>query len=600
MLVVLAAGSSWIYSVIMSAFPLVTRLFFQSVADRAPVMDNSTSTRSFFPSIKVAESIPCVWPAVAVSFKGRIPTEVEEKLMEWGADIQKIGGNRSDSYLLSSPTLDQLGELLRFKNLDVSFQTPVGHISPLAIPTLFTLVTRITVALRVVNFIYRTTVDDDLLEVSPADEGTQRDTGRVIPAGGGGEDDGMGEEGEIQVHNERKEFFGDDSMGMFFRVDTLAVDLPPNYGPSDALPPTPGLLIPFETNYAGTDPLAINTFIRNFSNICIQDPLAADEEIDELIQYWVKEICRTDLGDRLAHIMTILDMAIRGRTGVYLIFRPDDHYGGSVLCGSHFMLKQPGVGITDSCDQQTLEQDIRLYGFHETAVRAILLLIGSDVEVKDVRTMRHLRELVMEHGEPSGNIRNQIEKQLQKVSFIERPLGVHSTSLATTFNLLSDPSVVLPSGLYLHREDFFAIDRVRLVLSAFGKRVPSFSYGGVRRRATARIGKGTAGIEEYSATPPLVLQTKSIPMQTAVPHWNSMMQTGIVSSDFQTRTDGSRVFTGSDKAKVWRDLGEFLEKTVKAPGTAGPSIAPTGELGQKRRETDAPSGGREKRMRSFF
>jgi hypothetical protein len=603
---VLSRPVSWPASVLISDLGFLA-FCRQKAYESGPQIISSLNRRPFFPNLHLNEAIPIHHPDLMVQFKGAIPDSVQSRIEELGGTLERFPqlGNK-EAYLIRNPTGATYREALQFPNVNHLARPPFDAITPDGAMAMYTIATRITAGASLTNVISRVNAGEDrevyfqmgsdAIELD--DDTLQPVNPEVDMEGPSGKGKGP-EEGEVTGGD--KSSWWDRSRGSYYKLFLQKPDIERVYGDASAIPVGPGLFLPFESNYSQPDEGAINLFLSRFYRISVQDSEETDKELDDLMRYWVVEIANTRMGQYLAHMITTLDLALRGGLGVFFIFRADATYEGAILRGE-FTLKQVGLGGAASCSATELVADIATYGFHATSVREIVQIVDPDHDPTMVSTLRGLREIVMRNGMPSGQTKNRVEKLLQSVSFNEKPMTLTFPSFETVFTLLSDPAGEIPRDLYLHRNDFFSEMRTQLILSAFGDRIPCLSYGGVTRlRASRKTGKSTSDIPARPNDPPSTFQFKTIPMAGALPLWNAMMQTGIIATDTTTRINGSRVLTGPVKVKLWTSLADFLDATVVEKGTV-PEIPArrVGDEGQKRKQTDEGAEDRKKRMRSFF
>jgi hypothetical protein len=308
-----------------------------------------------------------------------------------------------------------------------------------------------------------------------------------------------------------------------------------------------------------------------------EDPL---DEATELASYWTRDICRTEAGEVMAHILEGLKICYLTGSTPYYLFRPGSHYDGMVLHGK-MKLRRLGSQEVGTVSSSDLDAEMVTYGFHSSVLEEIVTACGIQVPIANITTLRYLQELVMVGGGPDGQRRNLIQKKLPKLSFDEKPLGINATSLETIFNLLTqDESTPVPRSLFLHYEDFFVTNRTRLILSAFGVKVPCFSI-----MVTQIRGRNAAAALSYTSDPPKMFQVKSLPMATALTQWTSMMKGGWIVTETEVKVPGARLFRSQEKVHVWKLLGKFLHETVTKEMSTQEETG-EGNQGRKRRPED--------------
>lgn len=310
------------------------------------------------------------------------------------------------------------------------------------------------------------------------------------------------------------------------------------------------------------------------------------DEHTELSLYWTREICRTEAGEVMAHIMEGLKICYLTSTTPFYLFRPGNHYDGLVLHGK-VSLQRLGSEAVRWVKSNKLDDEMVAYGFHASVLEEIVTVCGIVVPISQITTLRYLQELVMSGGGPNGTTKNLVQKRLSKLSFDEKPLGINVDSFTLVFRLLTLPvDSPLPRDLYLHSDDFFETDRVATILSAFGSRVPCFSFQGKKIMATTVKGGNAAAAAPYTSDPPKMFQVKSLPMKTAVTQWNSMMKGGWIVTEVESRVPGARLFRAQEKVRVWKDLGKFLHETVTKALEIPDEEIDDGNQGRKRRIED--------------
>jgi hypothetical protein len=536
-----------------------------------------------FTRIPLGDAIPFSLPPLSVAFSGNAPIGVQEDVEEMGGTFERISTSRKDTYLIPRPTISDYQKATTFPHIDQNHVAPRSHISVPSIVTFFKLQTRLTASVRHVNLVAQERENPGVFEWVEDGDTVDRSNAGLRPVAEVPVSPSAMQQEEGQVDEVTTSWtIGNDEMPhLLLNYDALRMDRV-FFGGVDRLPQSPGLFIPFEANYSQSDVSGLTGYLQRYRGIFIDSPDNAMNEISDIMYDWTTEICKTLSGERMAHLMKCLEMAAQMYCGIYVVMRPGGVYEGSVLLGEDIVVKQMGMKPAVASTAIDLEEELESFGFHAICLRRVLETMNAEVTT-EVGGMRQLRDIVMRNGMPSGTQRNTIEKLIPNLSFDERPLVVNPNTLTSIFDLLSS-SGEIPQDLYLGFESFFDIGRTHLILAAFGEMAPSFSFGGTRLRATARVGKGTSQIDAYSTSPPAVLQTKAVPLKAAVPQWNSMMQSGIISTDTKTRVTGSRVYLAQAKASVWTSLGAFLDKTVIVPETAVPPV----EAGssKRRREDD--------------
>jgi len=574
----------------------------QSITRKQDVNVDEIDSTFFYPEPRVVDSLPLLWPNVAINFSTRPREDVLRFIEECGATSERIGNNKFETWTVVRPDIDMLQGLSTIPEVNLALRVPNNSISPFGLSQLVILNTRLATILQYVNAAYDNSLTGSNFEVrhncDAKARGCRTHKEKVVVG-----DAPMGVDGEEGEVVEAEELTRDweTISDSYFEVLSLMRNAPKSWGSVEERPVGPGFFIPYEPNYAQPDPSGIKSLVQRFSRLFYVDRSSAATSIDQLLNAWVTEIQTTEVGMHLAHLMASLEIAVSGGFGIYALFRGDGVYEGSVLRGEG-VLMQVGMVPETSKSATDLTNDITSYGFHATSLAAVLQSVDSDVEPSEITSMRELREVVMAGGMPSGSTKNMVEKHLKNLYFPDKPLGINKNSLSLVFGWLRNPTAVIPTATFLHRDDFFTEDRTRLVLSAFGTDIPCFSFGGPQTiRATPKIGKGTLGVSEYRAEPPTILQVVKMPMATALPRWNAMLQTGVITTNTTQRISDSRAFSGREKGEMWTSLRELLDETVVERGIPQPAVDnKRGEVGQKRRRDDRDDEGRATLMSRFL
>jgi len=592
MVSVFAAGVGWLTKMLGNMPVEVARVVDQAVGISEDCTTPVGKGQAYTPKIPFVAQVPFPLPPLSIAFNRSARDGVLVDVEEMGATLERIASEKREVYLLSHPNEEQYITASSFPHIDDTHNPTFGFISVPGIAAFLTLRRALTQALNFVNLVHEQAHLGQPFSFLPGGI-VEKVAERVLEEA---QDEEM-EEGETQELKgpipEGDYFTGIDTPGTL-RLAFRKLPKHPILGNASSVPQAPGIFIPYEANYAQTDLAIIMTFLQRFRGYCIEDVAESDIETNDLMYSWIGELAKTSSGGKMAHMMKCLEIAIQGHNGLYVVTRANRDYDGCVILGE-CSLKQVGMKLVEHSSSVMLEQELSTFGFHSVVLRKVLHLVKAD-EGLDVRGMRELRGLIMADGMPGGAVRNQIEKLLPKLAFDEGPLPVNHNTIRSTLQLLTSTDVI-PEDLYLGFEDVFAEDRTRLVLASFGQMVPSFSPGGIRLRVTLKEAKGTSGILPYSPTPPQVLQVKVLPIAAAIAHWNSTLQTGIISTSVKERITGSRVFSGPIKATLWKDLNELLDRTIIQAQPPTPAVQ---DRVKRRREDDGDANQRLRKVSKMF
>lgn len=598
-----SAPSSIMLSVFAAKVGWFPKLLMGSCVETLELLDDSQTgikdptipfgkRSTYFPHISFDSCIPFPLPPLSIAFTRSARDGVLEDVEEMGGSLERLITDNRDVYLISHPTTEQFITASSFPHIDTNHTAPRSNISVPCITTFLKLRSRLTAALAHVNMVSIQVEGGNLFEVRFE---SGKGAATVMPAEEPVSGDANMEEGEVrQVPKTDAAWLTGFPPTADLRMFNSALPTRKYWGGASNVPQSPGLFLPFESNYSQADSEAITVFLKRFRGLCIDDVALSDAQVSDIMYDWNQEIAKTSVGERMAHMMMCLEIVCQSYNGLYVVTRPGGEYEGCVILGE-VGLKQMGMKMVNELSAVQLEKELSDFGFHDMCLKRVLEIMKVE-NPPEVKTMRELRSIVMVDGMPSGQQKNAIEKLICNLSFDERPVPVNPSSLKATFELfLSAESI--PDTLYLGFENFFTEEKTRLILASFGDMAPSFSPGGIRRRATLRNAKGTTGIQPYSPTPPKILQVKSVPLSAAIPHWNVMMQTGIIACDFENKIAGSRAFHGDFKGIVWKALNEFLDKTILEPG---PAETQKKERVKRRREDDTDANERLSKISKLF
>lgn len=534
-----------------------------------------------YPEIRITDSLPIRLAALSLCFTGNEPTEAQITLMEPFGFREETMPNKELLYIIPNPSHALIQEVIGWDNLRTDYTAAGGTVGLKDLEIYFRIVGRVTIATQILATfmcgkegfwakVKCTAGEEELthlyhyevLNESFIDNGPLSDVGGWHKWTGEGSEVIFGTNAELK--NQRL------------------------FGPSELCPVlNHNLFIPFESNYAGVDRLAMNSFFDSFSFICSKPDEDFVDTLSLLTESWVDTISSTPGGDVLAHIIAIAKICVKGHLRPYFIFRPDDHYDGAVIMGDYeFELKQYKVEVVPSYNRETLETEFTQYSFHHATLSKILSIVGNPVASSEVKTMRQLRNLVFQNGRPSGGIENDIRKHLDYLSFDERPESFHVSALRNLVSQISPQNTKeVPDTVYLHRGDFFARpeEYVRLALSQFGLNAPSPAGRGDRVQACSNALK-VEKAREYQTKTQRVQFHFTTPA-TAAEKWIGAMKTGYMSFPLDRPVKYGRCFTGTQGDAVWSLMGDFLSSTVtyhialQKEKASGPSTSSLGKRG---------------------
>lgn len=324
------------------------------------------------------------------------------------------------------------------------------------------------------------------------------------------------------------------------------------WGPLSNLPNGEGLYFPFVEDLAAGDSDAVYNCISRWFVKCLG--LTMNEQSFQLnaLKSAVGVFKDTTFGHLLAHMATVISIAIPAQCRVYPIFA-DDVYDGAAIIGSMWSLGQNGA-LTYPVSSENLKIDIANCSSHSSATTAIMnILRGGNVMHVDstkIKSMWHLHQLCSEASLTEPN-KLQVIRHAAHLNFPIKRWRVHGESIHQMFDLISgdrefDDSAPISSTA------LFSTSNIELALSCFGYETISFL-----------IDNGTPYSVTPTSKPPPHISVKQVPLARAVLDFDTMCRNQEIryARPQLSKAYKYREFSGNvEKGDIWSCI-------VKAVGT---------------------------------
>jgi hypothetical protein len=190
-------------------------------------------------------------------------------------------------------------------------------------------------------------------------------------------------------------------------------------------------------------------------------------------------ICRTDAGFELAHMLRIIEISLQAQSFCKFTKNHSNQYSGAIILGGMFSLKVNGSVYTPEI-AATVVQHMKDSSAHESSLDFILskLVYGTNENAATVKPLiNSLRDLsfIVRSRPYNGTFESEMIKKAYHISFRQdgNYLSPTSHNITTILNAMSDPNIA-ESTFPIHPEAIFSQDRDYRLLSAFGITVPDF------------------------------------------------------------------------------------------------------------------------------
>jgi len=248
------------------------------------------------------------------------------------------------------------------------------------------------------------------------------------------------------------------------------------------MPNAPGFLFPFVDELAKPDDEGLIPLIfkDHFYNTLGNDANTCAIVFENLKSGWgiLKE---TDIGHRLAHLYTGIDLALRTGAGIKMLWNGFD-YAGYHLYGTHFNIVHQGA-LLDPAPYVDLQASYDDTLPHANSLTAILDLVNyatpADRTAQPVITsVQMLRGVIQRWG---YNINNEqaIRSHALQLKFQQPFLPINASNIANVLRAFTQPEAV-DGGFPLHPLYLLSANRHHRLWSSFGAHGPTFLIPGGR------------------------------------------------------------------------------------------------------------------------
>lgn len=540
----------------------------KAISDTPGTWNTIQSSDMYLFEGRAAVLLPLQPAPIAMRFKGNPPQAIVDRLEDLGTTVVKMPGTNKDTFLVSGLEYTSLGEIAGWMDYTESFRPPQGHITVDNIQT----VARIQIAIYGVARALRA--------IAGHGYGVQRDSVSLkIDTSAGAVQKEALEEGEEGVA--RLWWNG------INRADETTVQIKADINISateiickpESIVQTEGLVAAFESSLSAPDPGMVARFLRQFSACCFDDGEEEEDMFEGMVAAWAQQICRTELGEWLAHMMLCCE--ITAASGGYPQFVSNDsgEYQGAILVNGRGKVYVANGQVLENVTGAPFRAELQSFTSRDTLLEQIRVTAGLDT-LGAVVGMRSLSRRLCMGGQPSEAVKVAVLPLAKKLRFSERPTPVNAQTIQRMLTLLGDQAAEIPEDTFMPWEALFPKSRTEEVLSMFGSTVPSFNFGGPRTVNASPVMARGAKVE-YSPTPPKVFQVKRLSLQVASQQYQTMLQNGLIGTETERATPGSRVFPPSQSKMIWDTLGKVLEKTVVRVGGENVAAAAGVRRGQE-------------------
>jgi hypothetical protein len=259
--------------------------------------------------------------------------------------------------------------------------------------------------------------------------------------------------------------------------------LPPDpdsvgWGSIDQIPHCHGIFVPFVLDLADPDKKMVPSVIRRYFLGCLGHNTETIRVVMRAIDSAWGILSYTDVGHELAHLAKCIDLSLVAQAQCFPLFE-DERYNGCVILGAGFTIIS-GEESFVPVDYDTLHGRVEAFGTHRTALTAIALHAGVDINIllrlddgTPIDSMYKLA-LVLQGMRMTEATKDDILKLAIHLHF-GKSWQFNFTALEGALGLLVDDKP-LPSDLPIHCSVLFSSNRVELVWSCFGPMAPSPHY----------------------------------------------------------------------------------------------------------------------------
>jgi hypothetical protein len=341
-----------------------------------------------------------------------------------------------------------------------------------------------------------------------------------------------------------------------------------NWGPVGSIPNSSGMFVPYVKQLSISDTKTVVEFITHYLAKSLGTNLQqVVEQLQKLSTAW-GIIRDTDFGHELSHLYKCLDIAIRGQAAVYPIFT-NGVYEGAVIWGSGLMVGMNGRMYKPKIYAE-LQALVRDNTMHSKAIKEIKQLLGvmNETAIDACESVRGLSNIA--HGaELSVENRQALIGHVHRLCYKNKYWSVSPRHILKALQLLATDDEI-DEEVPMYPTMLFSIDRVELVLCAFGYQAPSLL---IPNGQTIRLGSE----DDYA---PHNLHVRTVELTRAVSDMKHVMENSLITNNNQNLSSKHKdvSLNGKSKTDVWNALLEVIAGKKQA-GKAVDDGQPVGDVG---------------------
>lgn len=358
-----------------------------------------------------------------------------------------------------------------------------------------------------------------------------------------------------------------------------------NYGPSSAIPNSPGLVFPYFEGANPPDAQFLKSIVsEHFIRLLGSSPAEVKANFVS-IRRGLNSLSTTTIGLEMAHMFAGIKLALTSQCRVYMVV--DTEYRGFVLLGSGFSVFD-GTSVYTPVPYERLVKDLAYLDPHSAGLAKVeemlsklaeagILdgMIEEAINIQEYKSINKLIGLLSKIKIPEGvkdheDTLKELNRGLRMLNFNEEPYWEINPQTVVKFLGLLDGSskskasiTALPMAFTEWDVDYR--NELYRALSAFGSEAPSvWNSTGSEVAAVESITEEQSGesrkrskkVEEYGNMPKEILVSRK-PVLLALKDWNKVFEKSAVKMNFKERAKEYRtmvVKNESDRKLLWRCL----------------------------------------------
>lgn len=376
-----------------------------------------------------------------------------------------------------------------------------------------------------------------------------------------------------------------------------------NYGPSTAIPNSPGLVFPYFEGCNVPDPTFVKSIISTFFIRLLGDNSETVKKNFIDIRRGVNSVSTTKVGMEMAHMLAGIKLALDAQCRVFMVH--DNEYRGFVLLGTGFSIFD-GTSMHAPVSYERLLVDLAAMDPHQAGMQKVgecinLLADGGclsnfseeSVVINEYRSVARLTELLGKIVIPKGNedheeTLRELNKALRMLDFNEKDTWeINPQNLVRFLECYRDQDARVIESLPMKFLDWNTdyTDPLLRCLLAFGLEAPSaWNNTGVEfllrydmdsdEEETASGGKRKASEDSVYGNMPKELLVARKPVLMAYRDWKMVIEKKAVKMNMKERAKEYRLMSvknEQDRKKIWSGFMGLVEVGRKLSEKAGPS-----------------------------